>query len=300
MGIYSGTNSEHQGLVATNLLREIAREEANREAAAVGPLCFAFGRLRLVNSVVAYRHGGPCLTDDGAVYLDLMLPYAVEIAHLDRSKGYKGAMRRLTYWLPKIIGETGEAGIASQWDALCETRSLALAMRRSESTVGNVQWLPTANKIRDDLRLRHAEREAINALYPDRPPIRTVGVIDPPSDAEKRERDRLRKEAARRIAGVRPQSSRTKTAQREALAQEIGCSARQLANVERAGTIVEFLNARGHDFQKVSAQYSYLKELGQILEMRVADPDATADALAVFRDILADPFAETWDEGILV
>jgi hypothetical protein len=193
-------------------------------------------------------------------------------------------------------------GMAAHWDRLCENRSTALNhRRRTEAPVGNVLWLPTAAKIRDELRLTYARRAAINALFPDRQPIRGVGVLDPLTKEEKREYDRLRKEAARRAGGVQPQASRTKTAQREALAAEIACSARTLERHEKKGTLVAFLAGRGIDVENASARYSYLLDMpGQVFDTSQDKAGEHVEAMAIFREIAFDPYARTLDEELVL
>lgn len=64
------------------------------------------------------------------------------------------------------------------------------------------------------------------------------------SAAEHRERDRSRKTAARRRAGVVAQADRTLTRDLNALAALAGCSLRTIWNHRRSGTLAGFLTER--------------------------------------------------------
>lgn len=293
---YIETNDEHQGGIASAFLRksiQAAADRRAREASRLQSLMFSCGRLRLVNAVLAYDNWGPCRTDDGEVYFDLMLPYAVEIAHIEPEFDFGRALRRFRYWLPLLVDGMGEAGLKSRWDDQADLRSVARSHNRGESSVGHILHLPTAERIRSDLRITRDLRDSINALYPDRPPIRTVGVIDPPSAAERREADRKRKEAKRRAAGVQPMSSRTRVRDRAVLAREIGCSSRTLSKHDGDPiTLMQFLAERGISFQNVSAQYVLENSTGQVLETAEVEEDfGPDDALTILREIVTDPYA---------
>lgn len=278
---YIDTHIDRQDLSkidTTKLLRAFAADERRRVAETERPLRFAYGRLRVVNAVLAYHHGGPCRTDDGEIYLDLMLPYSVEIAALRKDAGFEAAMRRLRYWLPKTMAELGPDEMARRWNEMNEYRSFARSC--------HALWLPTAAQIRDDLRLRYADRLAINALYPDRPPIQGIPVIDPLSDNERREADRYRKTVKRRADGVQAQETRTTRANDKALAVLAGCTDRTIRTHRLNETLDAFLAKRGIDplgiSQKCPADKDHLWD-GQKWE-------ANENEEKTFADILTDEF----------
>ena len=286
------TDANVQGTTAPQILQEAARNEAKWDWKQIKGLIFAYGRVKTVNAILSWRHGGPCDTDDGIAYFDLMLPYCVEIAHLDPEARFDLAMRRFRHWMPRVVAELGEVGIGQQWDALAETRSIAESMRRVTSETGNVQWLPTAAKIRDDLRLTHAERAGINKLY-DKQIIRGIGVIDPPSAEERRALKTERMTASRRAAGVTPQSERTSTAEAEHLGGLVGCTGRTIRSHIAKGTLDTFLAKRGFIRSVPTPILDGMDESPSMITPEV-------DRLQIFREMLSDTYCEDWHDRAMV
>lgn len=70
-------------------------------------------------------------------------------------------------------------------------------------------------------------------------------IADADSTAVRRERDRLRKAAARRAQGMRSQAERRTTKDLAALAAVAGVTLRTIFHHRRAGTLATFLDERG-------------------------------------------------------
>lgn len=248
-------------------------------------LCFAFTRWRAVNAILAYDHQGPCRTDDGEVYFDLMLPYAVEAYELWPKSTYQGTYQRFRDWLPKLCADLGHNGYAKRWDETCELRSLARGRR----------WLPSEDQIVTETRLTREKRAAITAMYPERPPLRGLGVIDPLSEDEKREANKLRMRTVRLDQGMIPQAERKIRADDIALAKLAGCTDRTIRSKRLAGTLDAYLAKRGVFFPKVCAPYNYVKGDAQIWENSGTDVEADAEGMAVLLNILADPYVNAFE-----
>lgn len=174
-----------------------------------------------------------------------------------------------------------------------DLRSLAKARRRTESLVGHVDWLPTAEQIRTETCLTYAKHRAINSMYPEQPPLLGIGVIDPPTGAELREIKRLQAEARRRANGVQPQDERTKTADAAALAKLAGCNEKTIRRHRDAGTLDALLLKRGVNVQKVSPPY--MMEDGELQILDILPTDVPSEGMAVLRGILADPYVNAFE-----
>ncbi|MCJ2081000.1 hypothetical protein [Methylobacterium sp. J-090] len=181
------------------------------------------------------------MTDDGEVFLALLLPHYVELAHLSDRMAFSEAVTRLRLWLPHTFAQRGVRWIEREWYRLCEVRSVAVSSRDANPVHRDtpfVFWLPTAETVSRDLNLTRARRDAINAVYAaheDGLPIRGLPAIDPLSDEEAREADRVRKEKERRAKGVKAQSSRTETADETAFREGLGISFGRWYRATKAG-----------------------------------------------------------------
>lgn len=236
-----------------SVLRTLQAQEAIKSALVSSQVTRVQGRIRAFLATLTFDNGKQCLTDDGEVYLGLLLPHYVELAHLSDRMAFPEAVARLRLWIPYTVEKRGIAWIEREWSRLTEERSIALTARDASPEhrgKGYVYWLPRAETISRDLNLTRARRDAINATYAiheDGLPIRGIPAVDQLSPEAMREADRVRKEHKRRTNGVKPQSKRTASADIEAFCQNLGISRRQWLKAEGLGhaAVLDLIDSRG-------------------------------------------------------
>ncbi|AWN35267.1 hypothetical protein DK427_05570 [Methylobacterium radiodurans] len=181
----------------------------------------------------------PELTDRSRLYIDFMVRISAHVGALSAS-GWTSALRWFERRLPALIAQVTPEALAVEFERH-RTEAIAFMARRISSTRASFHWGPRPGEIATTLQTTTAQlRDAGANRY-------GLTSIDPESP---KERDLKRKERQRREAGMKPQSERTKTAERKVLADCLGCSLRTIQRHEHAGTLAEFVASR--DVAKVS------------------------------------------------
>jgi hypothetical protein len=132
-------------------------------------------RKHAVEQLVLYRHGGPCNTDDGEIYLSEVLPYLIDIAR------HRGVEIRSETWAAKFTPRLLVNGI--DWFRTMENSIEARPYR-----------FPSNDEFARNLSIRQAEVEALV--------LRSIRSIDlsPAEAAQIRRTKKRAAEKSRRIA----------------------------------------------------------------------------------------------------
>ncbi len=193
---------------------------------------FAYALAKRLTKLLQHRHGVQCDTDDAVVWFEFVLPFLVEASVIAGRDPHKAVVRWAEKHAPAYLSAIGIPNAAIQVDAALARREMAPL----SASGMYVDWLPKMGAIVDAFRPTWNEVTGLKLLG--------FGSIDPPSEGERRELDRLRKQAQRRAKGAQPQSDRTKVKDLRRDAECIGISLRTLQGWLSAGNAVEMIRRR--------------------------------------------------------
>ncbi|GJD78832.1 hypothetical protein GCM10007886_20640 [Methylobacterium gregans] len=196
------------------------------------------GILRLMRHEIG-QDDPPELTDRSRLYLDLMLCISAHVGALSDA-GWTSALRWFERRLPALVAQITPKALAAEFERHRSEAGIFMAGTIT-STRSPFHWGPRPGETATALQTTTAQLRAAGANRSG------LTSVDPES---RKQRDRKRKERQRREAGMKLQSERTKTAERKALAERLGCHPRTIQRHKEAGTLAEFV--AGRNVAKVS------------------------------------------------
>lgn len=199
-------------------------------------------RIGALTKILRYLHGGPCQTDDGEVYFDLVAPFLVWASAVERGDPVAYVAKWSNLNVPVFAKEIGSTGI--------EARVNAMVRQMEDARRDRVRWTPDMKTIVSALQLR---LETVRAVG-----LRGFGSINPPSNDDKKASQRERMTKLRRSRGVKSQGERTKGKCDDAVAVAIGLKGRRMIQVWRKNGVLgeklrPFIESGVLDFAKVCA-----------------------------------------------
>ncbi|MGN8095416.1 hypothetical protein [Methylobacterium sp. 22177] len=197
-------------------------------------------RVGALSKIVRHRHEGPCETDDGETYFDLVAPFLVQASAIEGGDPVAYVMGWAQQFVPALVREIGPAGI--------EARVSAMVRQHEEARRSGARWAPGMKAIVSALRLTLEEVRAVG--------LRGFGSVNPPSADDVKARKRNRATEVRRERGMTAQSDRTRTKCDDAIAAAIGLKSRRMIQKWRKDQILDaklapFIEAGILDYAKL-------------------------------------------------
>lgn len=184
-------------------------------------------RIGALTRLLQHRHRGPCRTDDGETWLDLVAPFLVQAARIELRDPFAEVLGWCHRFTPAFAEEIGTDGIAS--------RVSGIIKRRDEARASGDEWLPKMPEIVATLRITIEEVRAVG--------LRGFGSINPPTDEEKKVHRREHARKVRLTMGMKPRASCTRGKDDEALAARLGVVARTIRRWRLDGILQEKVKA---------------------------------------------------------
>lgn len=180
-------------------------------------------RIGCLTKILKHRHGGVCDTDDAETYFDLVAPFLVCAAAIEKGDPVAYVAGWCKTNIPAFAQGIGLAGIEARVNAMVRLMEHA---RRT-----GAKWTPDMPAIVSALQLTQEENRAIG--------LRGFGSINRPTaeDVKARKKEHARK--VRLDKGMVPQSQRHRTRNDIALAECIGRSLRTIKRWRASGRLDE-------------------------------------------------------------